>query len=98
MAAYCVFDVLEITDGPKMDEYRRGVRATVERHGGRYLVIGGRTEVVEGDWRPTLPVIIEFPTFEAARGWYDSEEYRELKAMRLAATRGHMCIIDGLAG
>ena len=98
MAAYCVFDVLEITDGPKMDAYRRGVRATVERHGGRYLVIGGRMEVIEGDWQPTLPVIIEFPSFEAAKGWYDSDDYRELRTMRLEATRGHMVIIDGLPG
>jgi uncharacterized protein (DUF1330 family) len=30
--------------------------------------------------------MLEFPTMEQARRWYDSEDYRELKQLRLAAT------------
>lgn len=89
MSAYCLFDVLEITDAGKMDAYRAAVLATVEKYGGRYIVIGGPFEVVEGHWRPTFPVMIEFPTPEAARRWYDSPEYAPLKALRHAATRGN---------
>lgn len=96
MAAYCFFDLLEITDPEKMEQYRNGVRATVDQYGGRYIVIGGKCDVVEGDWSPALPVIIEFPTLEQAHRWYDSEEYCELKALRLAATRGNAVFIEGL--
>ena len=95
MSAYCFFDVLEVTDTEKLEEYRRGVLDTVERHGGRYLTVGGKLDVVEGEWRPVFPVLIEFPDLEAAHRWYDSEEYRELKALRLAATKGNAVFIEG---
>lgn len=95
MPAYCFFDVLEVTDAEKLEEYRRGVSPTIERYGGRYLAVGGECVEVEGQWRPTFPVLIEFPSLEDARRWYDSEEYRGLKALRLAATRGNAVFIDG---
>lgn len=95
MPAYGFFDVLEITDSAKLERYREGVDATVEQYGGRYLSVGGACEVVEGTWRPVFPVIIEFPSLEQARRWYGSHEYRDLKALRLAATRGNAVFIDG---
>jgi uncharacterized protein (DUF1330 family) len=96
MAAYCFFDVVEITDPEALEEYRRQVQGTFERHGGRYLLVGGDLEAVEGDWWPTFPVLIEFPGLEHARRWYDSDEYRELKRLRLSATRGHAVFMEGL--
>lgn len=95
MAAYYFLDVLEITDPGKMETYRAGVFPVVELYGGRYLTVGGRVDAAEGDWRPAFPVIIEFPSLEQAHRWYDSEEYRELKALRLAATRGYAAFIEG---
>jgi uncharacterized protein (DUF1330 family) len=95
MAAYCFFDVLEVTDPEKMEKYRGGVLEVVERFGGRYLTVGGKFDVVEGDWRPAFPVLIEFPSLEAAHRWYDSEDYSELKALRLAATRCNVVFIEG---
>lgn len=95
MPAYCFFDIREVIDPEKLEKYRDGVLATVERYGGRYLTVGGRFDVVEGEWRPVFPVLIEFPSLEQAHGWYDSEEYRELKALRLAATRGNAIFIEG---
>jgi uncharacterized protein (DUF1330 family) len=34
---------------------------------------------------------------EQARRWYDSEEYREPKAMRLRAGRTNLVMVDGVA-
>jgi uncharacterized protein (DUF1330 family) len=59
---------------------------TVAKFGGRYLVRGGRFEVVEGTYQPARMAMLEFPSMDQARRWYDSEKYRELKQMRLAAT------------
>lgn len=95
MPAYCLFDVREVTNNAALDQYRQGVLATVESHGGRYLTVGGETTVVEGDWRPAFPVLIEFPDMARARAWYDGSDYRELKALRLAATRGDAVFIEG---
>lgn len=96
MPAYCFFNVLEVTNPALMEEYKAGVFPTVEQYGGRYVVIGGQCDVVEGDWRPVFPVIIEFPTLEQAHRWYDSEEYRDLKALRRAATNTQAVFIAGL--
>ena len=62
-----------------MKKYKEKASAVVEQYGGKYLVLGGRTDLMEGDWKPVFPVIIEFSSLEQAHRWYDSEEYRELK-------------------
>lgn len=95
MAAYCFFDVLEVTDPQKLEQYRAGVRSTVEKYGGRYLTVGGQCDVVEGTWRPVFPVLIEFTSLAQAHRGYESEEYRDLKVLRLAATQGHAVLIEG---
>jgi len=86
MPAYFLVDIREIKDAAKMDEYRSRVAPTVEKFGGRYLVRGGPSEVVEGTYQPVRLAMFEFPSMDQARRWYDSEEYRELKRLRLAAT------------
>ena len=95
MSAYCFFDVKAVTDEAKMEQYRSRVFDTVLQYQGRYLAIGGDTQVVEGEWKPTMPVIIEFPSMAQARQWYDSDEYAALKKMRHEAAVGDMVIIEG---
>jgi uncharacterized protein (DUF1330 family) len=96
MSAYCVFDILKINDSEKMEAYRDRVFANVEQHGGRYLVVGGQTDLVEGNWQLTFPVIIEFPSLQQAHDWYDSDDYAELKALRLAASEANAVFIEGM--
>lgn len=60
MSAYCLFDNLEITDPAKLEEYKVHVFAVVQQYGGRYVVLGGKVQLVEGTWKPTYPVMIEF--------------------------------------
>ena len=94
MAAYVIVDI-DVTDPAKFQEYRTQVPATVEKYGGRFIVRGGAIETLEGDWRPKRIVILEFPSVEAAKRWYDSEEYRAPKALRLATSRGNMLLVEG---
>ena len=95
MSAYCIFDIREIVDREKMAKYRAGVLPTVEKFDGRYLVLGGKLDVVEGDWTPVFPVIIEFPSLERAHQWYGSEDYRELLQLRLEGSRGTAVFVQG---
>ena len=96
MSAYIFFDILEIVDQQKMEEYGRQIGPTVEQYGGRYLVRGGRFDIVEGDWRPVLPVIIEFPSLERAYQWYEFEDYKELRALRAGAAKLNAVFIEGV--
>lgn len=95
MSAYFLVDVLAIKDAAKMDRYRAQVGSIVEKFGGRYIVVGGPFHVVEGSYQPTFPVVIEFPSIDQARRWYDSEEYRELKNLRLESTVSNAFFMEG---
>ena len=95
MPAYFIVDI-DVTDPTAFEEYRKQVPATVEKYGGKFLVRGGRMEVVEGSWRPTRVVVTEFPSLEQAKRWYDSEEYRALKALRLRTSKGNVVLVEGV--
>lgn len=97
MSAYCIFDMTQVIDGNKMEEYREQVGATIEQYEGRYVAKGGDFEVVEGNWQPTRIVMLEFPTLEQARQWYNSEAYGPLKTIRLEASRSNGVIFDGVS-
>ena len=96
MPAYCIWDNVEVTDPEKLEQYKQGVLPVVERYGGRYLVVGGDFDVVEGSWPLTYPVMIEFPSLEAAHRWYGSDEYAEWKKLRQSASTANAVFIEGL--
>ena len=95
MAAYVIADV-EVTDEALFEEYRKLVPATIEAFGGRYIVRGGASEVVEGDITPHRTVIIEFDSFEQAKAWHASEVYAKPKQMRIDSTNSNVIIVDGV--
>lgn len=97
MPAYIIAEVATVTDPATMEEYRKQVPATLARYGGRFLVRGGAHETIEGDWKLNRLVVLEFPSMEQAKRWYDSEEYREPKAMRLRAGRTNLVMVEGVA-
>jgi uncharacterized protein (DUF1330 family) len=95
MPAYFIVDN-EVTDSAGFEEYRQRVPATVEQYGGRFLVRGGHIQTLEGDWKPKRIVVTQFPSIEQARRWYDSEEYRALKAIRSRSARGSVVLVEGV--
>lgn len=96
MPCYCFFDLLEIYDEDRMDIYREGVLQTVDEYGGRYLAIGGRHDLLEGNYKPVFPILLEFPDYEVAVKWYHSQDYSDLKKIRLEAVDSNAFLIDGL--
>jgi uncharacterized protein (DUF1330 family) len=95
MPAYVIANV-NVQDAATFEEYRKQVPATIAEHGGRYLVRGGRVERFEGSWSPTRLVVLEFPSMDQARRWYDSEEYREPKALRMKCAMTDVVLVEGV--
>ena len=96
MKAYVI--VLEtVTDEETFAAYRSGVVATLEEFGGRFIVRGGQLTVVEGEWPHPRLVMIEFPSRDAAEGWYHSPAYQKLLPLRLRSAVGNLVIVDGAA-
>jgi len=53
--------------------------------------------VVEGDSLPRIAiVIVEFPSMDAFKQFYDAPEYQAAKALRQSATGGMMLVVEGL--
>ena len=94
MPAYVILDI-EVTDPDAYTAYRERSGATVEQHGGRFLVRGGDPATVEGGWAPQRIVVLEFPSEEQARAWYDSPEYQEILPIREANASSRAVLVQG---
>lgn len=94
MPAYLIVD-LEITDPVGYEEYKKLAGATVEKFGGKYIVRGGKSEVLEGRWDPKRVVVIEFESSERAKEWLNSEEYRQPRKMRHRTATTNMIVVEG---
>ena len=94
MAAYILAEI-EITNPEGYKEYTKLVPATIAKYGGRFLIRGGASEALEGEWPQRRRVLLEFPSMDAARKWWHSPEYEKPKAMRQAASHGHLLLIEG---
>ena len=95
MAAYIIAEV-DVTDPEGYQEYARMVPESIRQFGGRYLARAGRTELLEGDREPKRMVIIEFDSFERARAWWASEEYREAKGIRQRTSTARLVLVEGV--
>jgi uncharacterized protein (DUF1330 family) len=81
------------------DAYKNYVSANgvaFAKFGGRFLVRGGKTHTMEGDWSPRRLVVVEFPSVEQATAWWSSAEYAEAKALRQATSASQLIIAEGI--
>jgi uncharacterized protein (DUF1330 family) len=95
MPAYIIASATEARDQETLAEYRRRTTDSVAKHGGRFIVRGGEHEVLEGDWPAVRLVVIEFDDVDAARAWWDSEDYAPLKEMRRSASDTDIVLVEG---
>ena len=97
MSAYLIVEV-ETIDEALMAEYRKHTPGAIAKFGGKFIVRGGKTRTLEGDWKPSRVVVIEFPAFESAERFHDSEHYKPILAMRLKAGKSKAILVDGHNG
>ena len=95
MSAYVIVEI-EVTDPVGYEEYKNLAGASLEEYGGKYIVRGGATEVLEGDWKPKRIVVLEFESMQRAKEWLNSEEYREARKIRHRTARTNMILVDGV--
>ena len=95
MPAYVLVE-LSIHNKELYEEYKLLTPKTIEAYGGRFVVRGGETELLEGDWNPERIVLLEFPSAKRAREWWDSEEYTHARGIRQRAAETRMIILNGV--
>ena len=95
MAAYLIAEITGVTDPVGFEDFQVKVRPLVERYGGVNRA-GGPPEVKEGNARPMLAAVIEFPSMARPQEFYDAADYQDLKALRQRTTRGNLLFLDGI--
>jgi uncharacterized protein (DUF1330 family) len=94
MPAYIIANI-ELHDAERYKDYIKHVPALIEKSGGKYLVRGGRSQVLEGSWSPSGLIILEFPDREAALALYNHPEYQPYKNLRQSISTSSLIVVDG---
>ena len=95
MSAYAILQI-NITNQENYKEYLNQVTTIVKKHQGEYIVRGGKSEVVHGEWNYQRTVVVRFPSYDIAFKWYNSEEYAPIKKIREDNSKGNCIIIEGV--
>jgi len=93
MPAYILAEV-EVTNPTGYESYRPLAGASIAQYGGKFVVRGGKAELIEGTKEPARIVVIEFPDTAAAKRWYNSPEYQEALKIRLANSTGRVLLVE----
>jgi uncharacterized protein (DUF1330 family) len=95
MVAYVIAEV-EVTDPEKYKGYMALSPGAIAANGGKFIVRGGESVLLEGGPAPKRIVVIEFPDFEAAKRFYDSPEYVQAREARVGAAHFRAIAIQGV--
>jgi len=95
MAAYVITEI-DVTDPAGYEEYKKMGPPTVAAYGGKFVVRGGRTEVLEGKRDSGRIVILQFDSLERAKEWWSSKEYGPAKQVRQRTARTNMIVVEGV--
>src|SRR4051794_20653590 len=97
MSAYLIANI-NVQDPDAYQAYRSRTPEIIARHGGRFIVRGGAVHVLEGEPEVHRLVVIEFPDVDAAKGFYECDEYQQIIPLRTNASEGSLLIVEGAEG
>lgn len=90
---YVVVTIKKIKDLAAFREYAARVAPLIARHGGKYVAVDKAPEIRQGDWPFVRTVIVAYPSFSSAQGWYNSPEYQEIIPIRMRAFDANIVMV-----
>lgn len=94
--AYWIASV-DVTNPEGYKAYVAANAAAFQKYDARFIVRGGRYEVMEGTSR-SRNVVLEFKDYATAMACYNSPEYSAAKALREGSSEANLIIIEGHDG
>ena len=94
MSAYVIVEI-SITDHTEYEAYKTLTPASIAAFNGKFIVRGAKTESLEGNWHPERIVVVEFPSVERAKEWWNSDEYSIAKEIRQRSAITKMLVVEG---
>ena len=95
MSGYFIIQI-NVTNTENYAEYIEKVTPIVKKFGGEYIVRGGQSDNVEGNWPFQRTVVLKFPTYDMVKKWHNSDEYKPIKKIREDNSECNAIIIEGL--
>lgn len=95
MTAFVVMRIT-VTNPSKLKGYQQVAPSIIKSFGGKMLARGGDVLTLEGEVETRRIVIVEFPTQDRAREFYNSKEYAEAVNLREGAAEFEIISVDGL--
>ncbi|HOX82909.1 MAG TPA: DUF1330 domain-containing protein [Chryseolinea sp.] len=95
MPAYVIVDVT-VLNKDEYEGYKKLTPPSIAAYGGKFIVRGGATESLEGDWNPERIVILEFENMQLAKEWWRSELYAPAKEIRQRNAKTKMILVEGI--
>jgi uncharacterized protein (DUF1330 family) len=95
MAKGYVVVLLDVADPDAYAEYARKASQIEDRYGGRALVAADADNLLEGSWPSERVVVLEFPSTDAARAWFENPEYQAVIPLRHKATDSNILLVEG---
>ena len=86
---------VDVHDTETYKKYIAANAAAFKKYGGRFLVRGGKSEVLSGTAR-ARNVVIEFASLQTAHDCYHSPEYQIAAAIRHQFADAEMVLVEGL--
>lgn len=94
-AAYLIIDA-RIRDPDGFAAYARAVPELMARHGGRYVVMRGAQQWLEGGDDEVRTVVSLWPNRSAALAFWHSEDYARIKQLREDTGDFHVRLVDAV--
>jgi len=85
---------IKVTDPDAYPEYVRRDTPILERMGARFMVRGGRNEVLEGT-SGDRHVVMEFPSYDAALAAYNDPDYQDVAEIRRRSAESVIIVVEG---
>ncbi len=93
MAAILVARI-RVTNPEKYEAYKPLAKLAIDKYGGRYLARGVDPVWIEGEPQNLRMVVVEFPSMDAVRNFYDSPEYKFAREARAGASIGEIAALE----
>ena len=93
MTCYAIGHLREVAMGPEIVAYLEAIDATLAPFSGRFAIHGGQKHMLEGTFVGDL-IAIAFPDMAAARAWYASPAYQDIRPLRTRNAVGEVFLIE----
>ena len=95
MSVYFIANIC-VLDQNEYNKYVEKVDSVFNKFNGKYLVVDENPEILEGEWKYSRVILIEFPDKESLKKWYTSSEYQDILKYRLSSAKCDTLVVEQL--